>query len=296
MIAGCRRVATTVLTLPLLLLSGCLFTTRNLPVPRAPSVTQTVAPGELVARVNQRWDAIKTLVATVEIQPSVMKTQQGIAKDYTSFRGHILMRKPELLRVLGQVPVLGTKMFDMASNGDRFTLYIPSKETAVEGPSKLTRKSPNTIENMRPGFFLDAMIVRGMAPDDLYQVTADSDTVEDASKKHLLLIQEYVLSVSRRKPGSQELRPLRVIHFHRDDLLPYQQELYDEQGNLETLVTYGRYADYGDNKFPSTVTIKRPLEDYQVVLTVEKVSENMPLNDDQFQIPIPEGTKIKQLE
>jgi hypothetical protein len=291
-----RRAAAVFLTFPLVLLAGCLFTTRRLPVPRAPQITQTVAPGELVARVNQRWDALQTLVATVEIQPSVMKTQQGLAKDYTSFRGHILMRKPELLRVLGQVPVLGTKMFDMASDGDQFTLLIPSKEEAFEGPTKLTRKSPNTIENMRPGFFLDAMVVRGMAPDDLYTVTADSDTVEDASKKHLLIIQEYVLSVMRRKSGTQELRPLRVIHFHRDDLLPYQQELYDDQGNLETLVTYGRYADYGEHQYPSTVTIKRPLEDYQVVLTVEKVTQNMPLSDDQFQIKIPEGTKIQKLE
>ncbi len=294
--ARSRSLATLALSLPLLLLSGCLWSTRKLPVPRAPLIVQTATGEELVARLNSRWDKLQTLVATVQIQPSVMKIQKGTATDYTSFRGHILMRKPEQLRVLGQVPVLGTKMFDMASNGEKFTLLIPSKETAYEGLSKLTKKSPKTIENMRPGFFLDAMIVRGLAPDDEYTVTADSDTVEDASRKHLLLIPEYILSVMRRKPGSQELVSLRVIHFHREDLLPYQQELYDDQGNLETQVTYGRYVDYGDHKFPSTVTIKRPLEDYQAVLTVEKVTENMPLSDDQFQIKIPEGTRIQQLQ
>ena len=296
MSARSRRLATAVLSLPLLLLSGCLWSTRKLPVPRAPSVVQTVTGEELVARLNSRWDALQTLVATVQIQPSVMKTQKGTATDYTSFRGHILMRKPEQLRVLGQVPVLGTKMFDMASNGEEFTLLIPSKETAYQGSTKLTKKSPNTIENMRPGFFLDAMIVRGLAPDDEYTVTADSDTVEDASRKHLLLIPEYILSVMRRKPGSQELVSLRVIHFHREDLLPYEQQLYDDQGNLETEVLYGRYADYGDHKFPSTVTIKRPLEEYQVVLTVEKVTENMHLEDETFQIKIPEGTKIQKMQ
>jgi outer membrane lipoprotein-sorting protein len=61
-------------------------------------------------------------------------------------------------------------------------------------------------------------------------------------------------------------------------------------------VIYGRYVDFGDHKYPSTVTIKRPLDHYQVVLTVEKVTENMPLSDDQFQIKIPEGTKIQNLE
>ena len=296
MSAGSRRAAAAGLALPILILSGCMFTTRKLPVPRGPSVTQTASGEELVERLNQRWDALQSLVATVEIQASVMKTQQGVEKDYTTFPGIILMRKPELLRVYGRVPVIGTRMFDMASDGENFTLYIPSRSTAYQGPSALTKKSPNALENMRPGFFLDAMIVRGLAPDDEYSVTADSDTVEDASKKHLLFIPEYILSVMRRKPGSQQLIPLRVIHFHREDLLPYQQELYDGQGNLETQVFYGRYADFGDNKFPSTVAIKRPLEDYQIVLTVEKVTENMNLKDDQFHIQFPEETKIQKLQ
>ena len=56
---------------------------------------------------------------------------------------------------------------------------------------------------------------------------------------------------------------------------------------------YGRYIDFGENRYPSTITIRRPMEQYQVVLTVEKVTENMPLTDDQFQIKIPEGTKVQ---
>jgi outer membrane lipoprotein-sorting protein len=38
------------------------------------------------------------------------------------------------------------------------------------------------------------------------------------------------------------------------------------------------------------------MEEYQVVLTVEKVTVNMPLSDDQFQIKIPEGTKIQAVK
>jgi outer membrane lipoprotein-sorting protein len=284
------------LILPVLLLSGCLFTTRRLPIPKPPTVTQTVAPDELVNRLNQRWAALQSLNATVEIQASVLKTREGLAKDYTSFRGHILMRKPELLRVLGQVPVLGTRMFDMASDGKNFTLFIPSKNKAVKGPNALKKKSTNQVENMRPGFFFDAMVVRGLDPGDEYGVTAETTTVEDAARKHLYSIPEYKLSIWRRKGSTQELTPVRVVRFHRDDLLPYEQDVYDSDGNLETQVLYSRYADFGDNKYPSTVTIKRPLEEYQIVLTVDKVVENMALTDDQFQIKIPEGTEIQNLE
>jgi hypothetical protein len=56
----------------------------------------------LVAQLNQRWAALESLNATVEIQASVLKSKEGVAKDYTTFRGHILMRKPEMLRVWGR--------------------------------------------------------------------------------------------------------------------------------------------------------------------------------------------------
>ena len=149
---------------------------------------------------------------------------------------------------------------------------------------------------MRPGFFFDAMMVRGLEPGDLYAVVSDSETIEDAAKKHLFTVPEYVLSITRGKPGSQQLTPVRVVTFHRDDLLPYQQDLYDNDGNLETEVFYSQYVDYGTSTFPSKVTIKRPLEEYQIVMTVEKITENMQLTDDQFELKIPEGTKIQNLE
>jgi hypothetical protein len=273
-----------------------MFTTRRLPVPKAPTFVQSVQPGDLVRRINQRWSALDTLTATVEFQASEMRTREGVAKDYTTFRGHILMRKPELLRVLGQVPFLGTKMFDMASDGKNFTLLIPSRNKAVKGSNTLKKKSASQVENMRPGFFFDAMVVRGLEPGDEYMVTSDSDTVEDAAKKHLFLVPEYILSIMRVKPGSHELAPVRVVHFHREDLLPYEQDLYDSNGTLETVVLYASYANYGTSLYPSRVTIKRPLEDFQIILTVEDVKENMALTDDQFAIKIPEGTQIQNLE
>jgi len=295
--ARSRLASATALILPLFL-SGCslISTTRRLPVPKAPSNVETVTPAVLVAHLNQRWDALESLNATVEIQTSVLKSKQGIATDYTTIRGHILMRKPELLRVLGQIPVLGTRAFDMASDGKDFTLWVPHYNKAYKGSNTLKKRSANTLENLRPGFFFDAMVVRGLEPDDLYSVTADTITVEDAAKKHLYSVPEYILSITRRKAGSQELTPVRVVRFHRDDLLPYHQDLYDAEGNLETQVAYADYQSYGTGQYPGTVTIKRPLEEYQVVLTVEKVVENMELTDDQFVVKPSEGTVILQLE
>ena len=67
----------------------------------------TVAPEVLVDHLNQRWAALDSLNASVEIQASVLKTKEGLAKDYPTIRGNILMLKPEMLRVYGRVPVHG---------------------------------------------------------------------------------------------------------------------------------------------------------------------------------------------
>jgi len=127
-------------------------------------------------------------------------------------------------------------------------------------------------------------------------VVTDSETVEDKVRKHLFTVPEYVLSISRRNPGSNRLTPVRIITFNRDNLMPSQQDIYDSAGNLETVVNYTNYRDFDSVSSPSMITIKRPLEEYQLVLTVENLKENMTLTDDQFQIKIPEGTKVKNME
>jgi len=289
-----RLVCAAALALPLLL-SGCniLPTTRHLPVPKAPALVQTATPDELVKQLNLRWDALNTLTATVEIYATELKTAEGLEKDFPSCRGFILMRKPKMLRVVGTY--FGVKIFDMASDGNQFTLVIPSRNMAIEGSNTVTEKSSNPLENLRPDFFLDVIAVRGLEPDNEYMVASDTETIEDAAKKHLYAEPEYVLSVMRPKSGNEKL-PVRVVTIHRDDLLPYEQDIYDSTGALETQIAYRNYADFSAGRCPSRVTIKRPLEGIQIVLTVDRVEENVDLPDSQFQVAIPDGTRIQQLK
>lgn len=284
------------LALPLLLTGCSLFPMkRHLPVPKAPANVQTATPEEIVEQVNRRWDDFKNLTATVEIQATLVKPQEGLATDYPSCRGWIVMEKPNHLRVLGQY--LGIRVFDMASDGNRFTLVIPHKSKAIEGPNSVTKKSDNQFENLRPGFFFDAMMVRGVDAEDYFTETSDTETIEDAAKKYLFIMPEYILNITRHAPnGSRRDKPVRVITFHRDDLLPSNQDLYDSEGNLESQVTYSLYKSFGDSKFPTKVVIKRPLEGITIVLTVEKVERNQELPADQFAVKIPPGTTIQHLE
>ncbi len=282
------------LALPLLL-AGCslLPTTRHLPVPR-PKTVQTATPQELVGQLNQRWDALNTMTAKVEIQATELKTAQGLEKDEPTVRGIIIMRKPNKLRVVGTD--FAIKIFDTASDGNRFTLVIPPEKLAFEGTSSVKEKDPeHPFYNLRPDFFLDAIAVRGLDSGNEYMVAGDAETIEDPARKHLYIEQEYTLSVMQPKAGPEKL-PLRVITFHRDDMLPYDQDVYDSEGNLETQIRYSNYIQFGAVKYPSKITIKRPQEGIQLVLTVDDVQENVPVTDDQFQVKIPEGTTIRQLK
>ncbi len=291
-----RKIAMGALTLPLLL-SGCgLFPAkRHLPVPKEPANVETATPEELVEQVNKRWADFENLTATVEIQATLLKAREGLATDYPSCRGWIVMQKPNSLRVAGQY--LGVRVFDMASDGKTFTLVIPPKNKAIEGPNALTKRSDNQFENLRPDFFFDAMMVRALDPDDYYAEISDVETIEDAAKKHLFLMPEYELSITQHATdGSRRDKPVRVITFHRDDLLPSNQDLYDEQGNLESQVSYSGYKNFGGKQFPTKVVIKRPLEGIQIVLTVEKVDTNVKLPADEFAVKIPAGTVIQHLE
>lgn len=285
--------------LPVLAMTGCaslLTSHHRLPLPVAPATVQTASADELVATLNDKWAKFESLTATVDLQASHLKTKEGVATDYPTIRAYLLLRKPNALRVRGNAPLIQTLLFDMGSDGKSFTLIVPTQHKAYQGLNASKGTSPNWYENLRPDPFFSAMVVRGLEKDELYSVISESITEEDAADKHLLLRPEYELSIVRRKPDSQELFPVRVIHFHREDLLPYEQDLYDDTGQLSTQVIYGAYQDFDGTKYPGKITLKRPQDEYQVIMTVERVNSNPTLTDDQFEVKAPPGSTVVALK
>ncbi len=285
------------LLLLLPLLSGCFVHTRNVKQAKMPAIVMTATADELVQDVNRQCQGINSLSATVEFQATVGGPRKGKEKTYTSFSGYILLRKPEAVRVIGLVPVLHSRAFDMASDGNDFKLliYYPH-DHVIEGSNTVTKEASNPLENLRPNIFFDSLLIKCIEPDDLVTLTTDTETKVDPKTKQLLLDPQYDLTVERRKPNSQELIPQRVIHFTRTDLHTVQEDIYDRQGSIQTTAIYGPLQRFGTQLFPGTITIKRPLEEYQILITVQKVNVNLTLTDDQFEIKIPEGTPVHKLE
>jgi hypothetical protein len=284
------------LTLALPAMNGCLWHTRRVPQATMPANVQTVPPEQLVDQINKQYDAINSMNATVTFTATQGGTLKGSETTYTSFSGYILLRKPESLRVIGFLPVVHTRAFDMASDGKTFQLWIPPKNKVIQGTnSEPNPPSANAFENMRPYIFFDSLLLRKVGPDDLLLVETDSPTGIDPKTKKLEFQPEYLVTVLDRKGNSNVVFAKRVIHFSRIDLRPIAEDIYDQKGQIQTQATYGPMQTFGTEHFPGTITIKRPLDQYQILITLQKLVINQPLNDEQFQLTIPEGTPMQKL-
>jgi len=291
-----RRKYKTILLVLLPILSGCFVRTRTVKQAKMPGVVMTATADELVQTINKQCQEIHSLSATVEFQATEGGPRKGKEKTYISFSGYILLRKPESLRVIGLVPVLRTRAFDMASDGNTFKLLIPSRNKVIVGTNMVTKESSNALENMRPNIFFDSLLIDCIKADELLTLTADTETKVDPKSKQLMIDPQYDLTVGLRKPDSQEIIAKRVIHFSRIDLHTVQEDIYDAKGEIQTTAVYGPLQTFGHHQFPGTITIKRPLEEYQIVITVQKIEVNLMLEDAQFEIEIPAGTQVVKLQ
>jgi outer membrane lipoprotein-sorting protein len=235
----------------------------------------------------------------VDFAASVGGNHKGQQTDYASIYGYIRLRKPEMLRVLGYLPVVRIRAFDLASDGHTFTLLIPRQSRVIKGSNSVTTRAANPLENLRPDIFLDSILIRRISPDWIVSLT--SSTKLEPQTKQLIETPQYDLTILKpgeRSPSAglpQVDKPLRVIRFSRINLMPTEQDIYNTDGDLETQITYGSYQDFNGTQFPSTITINRLLDEYKITLTVEKVTLNQPLADDQFELEVPKGYKVQTL-
>jgi hypothetical protein len=287
-----RKLPFILLALPLL--NGCLVHTHVVKRAKMPSVVMTATADQLVKAVNDRCEEIHSLSTTVNFQLTEGGPRKGKERVYTSFNGYILQRKPGSLRVAGYLVLLPA--FDMATDGESFKLWIPSRNRVFEGSNAVTKESSNPLENFRPSVFADSLLVGCILPNDLVTLTSETRTELDEKSKQPLIQPDYDLTVVRRKGDSQELIPERVIHFSRTDLELYQEDMYDAKGALQTTAIYGPMQTFGQQKFPGTVTIKRPLEELEILITIQKLMVNLAISNDTFELKTPESVTIQKLD
>ena len=276
-------------------LTGCLTHIRAVPKTHPPDVVLSTTLDQLLTQVDARFNEIQTINATVEIVASEGGARQGQIKEFPSFSGFIFLRKPEHMRVLMRVPILGSQALDMVSDGKTWKLWVPPRKLAMTGTSEVANPPQHGLDSLRPKVIFDSLLIRGLDPNQVVDMTQDSRVLPDPKdKKQMIEEPDYELTILE-PPQGQTAHTLRVIHIGRSTLLPYQQDIYDQNGYIVTQAFYSNYQTFGDIQFPMKIDIKRPQDQYGLAITITKLSLNQKLEDDQFELKFPEGIPVKTM-
>ena len=282
-----RRLALPVLVFCLISGATSSCVARRRLIPRAGNTKALLVAdlSTLLAAINKQYAAVHDFSATVDMVPALGSAEKNHITEYKDVRAYIRFRKPSDIRLIGLMPVVRSKMFDMVSDGADFKLYIPSKGRFVVGRNAIEQVSPNKLENLRPQHFLDALVVRPI-DSKTDKIMLENFTDEDNAY--------YIIhEIRERADGSLELR--RTIWFSRLDLLLARQMIFDDTGNLLTDARYSQWHPYDNVPFPKHIEINRPRDEYAMVLDMVDMKINRGIPDDQFVLDQPEGTTLQKI-
>jgi outer membrane lipoprotein-sorting protein len=274
---------------------GCAVSQQTKVKPgEAPAPLQTATREQLVGVYNKLVSAVTSVNVTVTMKLTAGSAYSGVIEQYHEVNGFILAQRPKNIRVIGQAPVVGKNIFDMVSDGETFHIYIPSKAKFIRGPANLERPAKKPVENLRPQHLLDAIFLPAI-PDGAPVL------FEEASEGAL---QYYLLTVIRRTDnadagatnssalGSTDWEIARKIWFSRTDLTVARTDDYGPGGKLISDVFYSSWDAFGDVKYARQITIRRPMDDYQLQIGVKKLAINEPVSADRFVLQQPTGTEL----
>ena len=252
---------------------------------------------QLLARMNAQYAAVQSFTARVNIASSSGGSRTGQITENPTLAGIIILRKPSDLRVLMLKPVLGSRAIDMVSDGKNFKLFYSaiSKTGAYEGPDAPPAKPTKTgLESLRPNIIRDALQVPSVQPDEFISETEDSRILTPAHSKQAIEEPDYDVAFLRERQN-HVLETVRVVHISRTSLLPYQQDIY-QNGHIVTTVVYDNYQKFGEVDFPMSISITRPLDQYSLKVTVNKITLNEKIDDEQFVLKFPEGIVVQKMQ
>src|SRR6267378_2291739 len=220
---------------------------------------------ELLEAYNLIARSTKTLNATVEMKPTAGSEYSGVIDEYHEVKAFLLAARPAQIRVIGQAPVIGTTVFDMASDGETFRVSIPSKNKFLIGLVAVERASSKPIENLRPQHLLEALLWTEIRKEEAVTLKEFND--ENA--------RYYILTVLR---GGYQVEVLREIWFERSDLHVARLQTFGPKGLLISDIRMAEWQP-SDNAlaqtasatpsntaalFPRAIRIERPHDDYKL--------------------------------
>ena len=265
---------------------GAVKKTTTVPAAARP-VALEASQEQILERYNALAEGLQSVNATVELKPVAGSEYTGVINEYHEVKAFVMASRPYNMRMIGQVPIVGTTVFDMASNGKEFEVSIPSKNKFLIGPVSLNHPSSKPIENLRPQHLVNALLWPGIHKEE---VTLFEEFNDEAARY-------YILTVLR---GGYQAEILHKIWFDRADLHFARFETYGPKGVLLSDVRYGDWQPVDNpssrfSNYPRSIRIDRPHDEYRLEMTISKITVNENLPADDFQLQPPAGAEIVHL-
>jgi outer membrane lipoprotein-sorting protein len=259
---------------------------QNVPPGERP-VAREATREELLEKYNAFASSVKTVNSTVELKTTAGSKYSGLIQQYHEVKAFLLAARPAEVRMIGQAPLVGTTVFDMASDGSEFRVWIPSKNKFLVGQVSVERNSEKPLENLRPQHLLDAVLWEEIRKDETLLIEEFND--ENA--------RYYVLTELQ---GAHRMEIYRKIWFDRADLNVVRLQTFAGKGELVSDIHFSDWQPISDAPlpangpaaFPRGVLIDRPHDDYKLQLTFTKVQINLELEASRFQISQPAGAEV----
>ncbi len=234
---------------------------------------------QLAEQYNQQARAVRSLNASVELNPVTGSAYTGVIEDYHDVSGFILAQRPANIRMIGQAPVVAKNIFDMVSDGETFRIFIPSKNKFVVGSTELERPAKKPIENLRPQHLLDALFWKELPAGK----TILFEEFDAAPARY------YILTQVREANGGEIARK---IWFDRADLSIARVQIYGGRGRLTADIRYADWQAAGELRFPRHIWLVRPHDDYQLEVRITKLTLNEDIAAERFRLEQPPGTEL----
>lgn len=260
--------------------------------PQSKPVVLDAARDELLDKYNEIARGVKSVNATVDLKPVAGSKYSGVIEEYHEVKAFLLAQRPAQIRMIGQAPVVGTTIFDMASDTETFRVYIPSKTKFLIGSVTAERNSNKPIENLRPQHLLEALLW----PEVRKEESVLFEEFNDETARY------YILTVLR---GGYRTEILRKIWFDRSDLQVSRLQTFGPKGILLSDVHVSDWQPLvGDQEhpapsapgavsaFPRQIRIERPHDDYRLDLQIIKLALNEDLPPERFKLDQPAGTEL----
>src|SRR5262249_8722734 len=249
---------------------------------------------DLLQQYNSFAETVKSLNATMELRATTGSQYSKVIDEYHEVKVFVLAARPGQIRMIGQAPVIGKNVFDMASDGETFRVSIPSKNKFIVGKNALDKMSEKPIENLRPQHLVDALL---WPPVHKAEAVLFEEFNDENSRY-------YVLTVLR---GGDQKEILRKIWFDR---AAFQVARIQNDWPKGALVSDARFANWqpvvGDQEhsgsagspasasamFPTAIQLERPHDDYRLDLQVSKVALNQELGAERFKLEQPAGSEL----